>query len=140
MAARTNLTEREVRNHLNQGGRSSLRAKLNEHDAGLDAVTGTAGSELVAANGALDPTIALTFLSIDGTKAYTLAAGTKVGQRKMIRCTAAINTPAGTVSGTFLNGAAAATSLAFNAVDDVAQLVWNGTAWAISLVISVTIT
>ncbi len=140
MAARTKITTHQLRDP-NPATIAAVKAKLDEHDNALDAIGGTAGSELVSAAGALDPTVALTFLSVDGTKAYTIAAGTKDGQRKTIRCTSATNTPAGTVTGVFQNGAAAATGLAFNAVEDTVHLIWNATLskWAISLAISVTI-
>lgn len=140
MAARTNATKKQLK--PTSANRDAIKTKLAEHDAALDALTGTAGSELVSSAGAIDPAVALTFLSVDGTKAYTLAAGTVSGQRKMIRCTSATNTPAGTVTGAFQNGAAAATGLAFNAAEDTVHLVWNSalSKWSIALAISVTIT
>lgn len=140
MAVRTPATKKQLK--PTSSNRTAVAAKLAEHDAALDALTGTAASEVVSAAGAISPTVAVTFLSVDGTKAYTLAAGTVSGQRKSIRCTAAINTPAGTVSGAFQNGAAAATALAFNAAEDTVHLVWDSVLakWAIALAVSVTIT
>lgn len=138
MAARTPLTTRQIRNP-NVATVAAVKAKLTEHDAALDAVCDNVGNEHVSAAGAIDPTCYLTTLAIDATKAYTLAVGTKIGQKKVIRCTAATNTPAGSVAGLFVNGATAATSLAFNAAEDTVILVWNGTKWAIALNISVVV-
>lgn len=139
MAARTKITTRQIRNP-SPGTIAAVKAKFDEHDNALDAVCDNAGNEHISAAGALAPGVFLTTLAISGTMAFTLAAGTKIGQRKMIRCTTAASTPAGTITGTFVNGVTAATALAFNAAEDTASLVWNGTAWAISLAISVTIT
>lgn len=61
------------------------------------AVNGPGASEAVSAAGAL-ATSGITALSVDGTKAYTLAAPTVERQRKTIRCVAATNTPLGTVT------------------------------------------
>jgi hypothetical protein len=138
MAARTNATKKQLR--PTSSNRDAIKTKLAEHDAALDALTGATQNEHVSASGAIDPAVALTTLAIDGTKAYTLAAGTKAGQRKRIRCTAATNTPAGTVTATLLNGNTAATSFLMNAAEDTVDLVWNGSAWCIGLAISVSIT
>lgn len=139
MAARTKLTAREIRAQ-NQATIATMKAKIDEHDVALDAVCDNTGAEDISAAGAVDPAVYLTTLTIANTVAYTLAAGTKIGQRKCIRVKAVSGSPAGTVSGTFVNGATAATSLAFNAAEDTVQLVWNGSAWAIALAISVSIT
>lgn len=139
MAARTNLTTREVKSS-NQATVAALKTKIDEHDAALDAVADTVGNEDISAAGAVSLLCFLTTLTIANTVAYTLASGTKVGQRKMIRVKAVSGSPAGTVSGTFVNGATAATSIAFNAAEDTVMLVWNGTAWAVALAISVSIT
>ncbi len=137
--ARTNMTSREIKN-LNQATAATHVAKLLEHDAALDAVCDTTGAEDISAAGAVNPAVYLTTLTIANTVAYTLAAGTKTGQRKCVRVKAVSGSPAGTLTGTFLNGATAATSLAFNAAEDTVQLVWNGAAWCIALAISVSIT
>lgn len=54
--------------------------------------------ESISAAGALSLGVFVTELSVDGTKAYTLAAPTFAGQRKLIRCIAATNTPLGTLT------------------------------------------
>ena len=83
-----------------------------------------------SASGAIAVTSYLTFVTVDGTKAYTIAAGTAVGQLKKIMCTAAINTPAGTL--TITDPVSAATdSVLFSAAGDTLDLVWNGSAWRI---------
>lgn len=56
------------------------------------------GIDAVSAAGACDLTKLVTELSVDATKAYTLAAPTVAGQRKIVRCVAATNTPAGTLT------------------------------------------
>lgn len=137
--ARTSLTTHQLRDP-NPATIAALKAKLTEHDVALDAVCDDVGSEHVSASGVISPSIFLTTLAIDATKAYTLAAGTKIGQSKAIRCVTATNTPAGTVAGLFLSGATAGTSLAFNAAEDTVHLVWNGTKWAIALNVSVVLT
>lgn len=137
--ARTSVTARELRNR-NPATRATVLAKLAESDAALDAVCDSTGNEHVTAAGALSVTCFLTTLAISGTMAFTLAAGTKTGQHKAIRCITAASTPAGTVTGAFVNGVTAATSIAMNAAEDTVHLVWNGSAWAISLAISVSIT
>jgi hypothetical protein len=136
MAARTKITIHQLRDP-NPATLAAVKAKLDEHDNALDAVCDNTGSEHVTAAGVVAADVFLTTLAVDGTMAFTLAAGTKIGQRKLIRCKSAANTPAGTVTGTFVNGATAATGLLFNAAEDTAELVWNGTAWALGLVISV---
>lgn len=67
---------------------TNLTADLN---AGADV-------DAVSAAGALSLTRVTTELSVDGTKAYTLAAPTTVNQTKRVVCVAATNTPAGTLT------------------------------------------
>lgn len=82
--------------------------------------------ETVSAAGAISVSKKTTRLSVDGTKAYTLAAGSWVGQRKELICSVAANTPVGSVAGTFLGG----TSLgAFGVVGECAVLIWDGAQW-----------
>lgn len=82
------------------------------------------------------------YISIDGTKSAVLANGVVEGQELDIICDAATNTPAGSVTGTFLSQVAVAgTSLAFNAAADQANLVWTGAAWRVkNPLVSVTLT
>jgi 3-oxoacyl-(acyl-carrier-protein) synthase len=115
-----------------------LATKLAEHDAALDSVAsdGLAAasvSEVVSANGAVSIVTPYTSLSVSGTKTYTLAAGTKIGQRKLIRVTTAASTPNWTVTGTFSLEGVAKTSCANSsgAVGQGVDLIWDGAAWVI---------
>lgn len=54
--------------------------------------------DAVSSSGACSLVRVVTELSVDGTKAYTLAAPTYTGQKKVIRCVEATNTPAGTLT------------------------------------------
>jgi len=65
---------------------------------GLTATAQAADVEAVSASGALNPEVPTTDLSVSGTKAYTLAAPTHIGQKKTVRCVAAAATPAGTLT------------------------------------------
>jgi hypothetical protein len=56
------------------------------------------GIDAVSAAGACDLTKLTTELTIASTVAYTLAAPTVAGQRKIVRCVAATSTPAGTLT------------------------------------------
>lgn len=95
-------------------------------------------TEVVSADGAVSVVKEHTNLSIDGTKAYTLAAGAKIGQRKVIACTSATNTPAGTITGTFVAAGVAKTTAAFDATTDFLMLSWTGAAWNVEYNVGVT--
>lgn len=56
------------------------------------------GIDAVSAAGALDLTQYVTELTVDGTKAYTMAAPSVDKERKLVRCVAATNTPLGTLT------------------------------------------
>ena len=92
--------------------------------------------EDVTAPGALDPHIGLTRLAVDGTDAFTMADGTRIGQRKRILCVAAANTPVGTLTPSNLQGFS---TILFNAVGESVDLEWNGTAWQPVLVAGATL-
>jgi hypothetical protein len=67
----------------------------------------------------------VTELSVDGTDAFTLAAPTRTGQKKIIRCVAAANTPAGTLtvsSPDDTTGYVCAASFFFNTVGQEIEL------------------
>jgi hypothetical protein len=111
---------------------SALAANATTLNGGI---TYDQGIEVVTV-GAISVAKKTSNISIDGTKAYTLANGTTVGQLKVLVCTVAANTPAGTVTpATMLGG----TALAFNAVGDTATLEWNGGAWCVLATNSVTV-
>lgn len=88
------------------------------YDAGIETVT----------SGACSITKRTTRLSITGTQAYAVADGTTVGQVKVLSCSVAASTPAGTVTPTTGSGF---TSLAFDAVNDCAVLQWSAVGWII---------
>jgi hypothetical protein len=56
------------------------------------------GVEAISAAGALSTASYETELTVSGTKAFTLAAPTVIGQRKLIRCVSAASTPLGTLT------------------------------------------
>jgi len=143
--ARTNITKRQIRFPISSANRDLLFNKLAEHDAALDSMSGdgTAASleETVVAAGPLNPNILITNLSVTGTVAYTLAAGTKIGQRKLIRQVVAATSPSGTIAGTFKSGATTGTSLGiWDALTDTAEIFWNGTQWTVGASVGVAVT
>lgn len=87
------------------------------------------GYDAVSAAGALSTSVYLTELSVSGTKAYTLAAPSVAGQRKLIRCVSAASTPLGTVtisSPDTTTGFACASSFIFTDVGQAVELVATG--------------
>lgn len=93
----------------------ALLADLNAHEE-VDAL---------AAPGALSLTVLVSELSVDGTDAFTLAAPTRTGQRKIVRCVEAANTPAGTLTVTSpddTTGFVCAASFFFNTVGQEIEL------------------
>lgn len=86
---------------------------------------GAGSNEIVAANGALSLAARTTYLQVDATKTYTLAAGLFDGQRKTIRAITATNTPAGTVTGAFDTDGTATGNALFNALADQLELEWD---------------
>lgn len=66
----------------------ALIADLNAHEE-VDAVS---------ASGACSLNIRVTELTVSGTKAYTLAAPTRTGQQKVVRCVSAASSPLGTLT------------------------------------------
>ena len=79
--------------------------------------------------GALTPAIPVTFITIDGTKAYALANGATAGTIKHISVKTVANTPAGTLTPNATAGAWA--TAAFSVVDQTLILLWDGAGWAI---------
>lgn len=101
---------------------------------------GAGGALEIVTSGAISVVKRTTLLSIDGTKAFTLASGQYDGQRKSIFCSVAANIPAGTITGVFLDtdGTTARTTAAFNAVSDELEVEWTGAAWQVLTKTSVT--
>lgn len=130
-ANRYTLTGRWLRFPLSVLSQTALANLLNDLQSAIKAVMGTDGASApteTVTSGALNPAIALTRLSVTGTQAYTLAAGTYIGQVKQIRCVVAASVPSGVVTiATLLDGSAH--TLTFTALQQSAELVWDGTNW-----------
>ena len=86
------------------------------------------GSETIAAPGALEPAWTTSFLDINGTDAFTLANGIRIGQRKTVECIAAAATPVGTLT---LNDAytGEATAIVFKEIGQKISLEWTAAGW-----------
>lgn len=117
------LSQSEM-NHLVPGQRT-IQDKL----LGIE---GGAETEAVSASGACDPMVPTTLLTVSGTKAYTLAAGTFAGQEKVVRCVSAGSTPLGTLTITSpetATGLAVSATHIFTAAGQEVHLLWSGTKW-----------
>jgi len=99
---------------------------LLANQAGVAAVT----SEETVTSGALSLNPQFTYLSVTGTQAYTLAAGTYVGQRKIIECTVAASTPVGTLTLADAYGTEPLTHV-FRAVGQKLVLEWRTGGWKV---------
>jgi len=102
-----------------------------------DKLLGIAGgdeSEAVSGTGAISPTVPITYLTVSGTVAYTLAdgpAGLK-GMEKAIICVSAGSTPLGTVtiaSPETATGMAVSGVPVFTSAGQELHLRWSGTKW-----------
>tara|TARA_R110001592_G_scaffold178100_2_gene418721 strand:+ start:57 stop:1949 length:1893 start_codon:yes stop_codon:yes gene_type:complete len=98
--------------------------------SGISTLTGGVvyGTETKAV-GALTPAIPVTFITIDGTKAYSLADGATAGTIKYISVKTVANTPAGTLTPNATAGAWE--TAAFSVVGQTLTLLWDGAGWAI---------
>ena len=79
--------------------------------------------------GALTPAIAVSIITIDGTKAYSLADGATAGTVKHITVKTVANTPNGTLTPTTTSGTWATAQ--FDTVGQSLTLLWDGAGWAI---------
>lgn len=86
------------------------------------------GVETVSAAGALEPRWHTSYLSVTNTVAYTLAAGTRLGQRKRIECSAVSGTPLGTVTVADMAGSEP-TAWVFTTVGQSLDLEWQSGGW-----------
>ncbi len=102
---------------------------------GSSAVGLAAMSESVIAPGALNPAIPTTLLSVDGTDAFTMAAGTYVGQQKAIECVAAANTPLGTVTLADADGTEPLAWI-FTAVGQRLEFEWRTGGWKLTRIVA----
>ena len=86
-------------------------------------------SETVSASGALSVTKRTTYLSVTGSKVYTLADGTWEGQQKLVYCTVAAGGPSGVLTPANLGNG---TSFTFDAVSESVLLEWHtSTGWIV---------
>lgn len=83
----------------------------------------------VVTSGAIRPDYRTSKISIEDTVAYTLASGEYEGQAKRMICTVADGSPSGVITGVFLDGVTARTTITMNAVGDWVDLEWHGSSW-----------
>lgn len=89
-----------------------------------------AGVEAISAAGAVSQLTRVTTLTVDATKAYTLADGVYEGQRKTVTVIAGTNTPVGTVTPATPAGHANVTAL--GAIGDTVTWEWHfATGWLV---------
>ena len=92
-------------------------------------VQGNSATPTVFTSGTIDVTTPVSYLSVTGGVAFSLAAGTQ-GQIKVLICTVVGGTPVGTVT-----PAASANdgynTIIFNAIGETAVLMYANTAWMI---------
>jgi hypothetical protein len=129
---RTNLTTASLNrmSDLDQTAFAEIQTKLNEHDSALDAIGAPTIVTETKTSGALTVTAGISYMSVTGTQAFTLADGTISGQRKTIECSVAASTPLGTLTIATPNsvGSEPATHV-FTAVGQRLDLVWLTTGW-----------
>lgn len=102
----------------------------------VDAYTSSGEVETVTV-GALSLNTVVSFIEVDGTKAYTLADGLREGQVKKVRVELAANTPNGTLTpDNFVNG----TSVDLDAVNEYIELVWTADGWVYTVLLGTTVT
>lgn len=83
-------------------------------------------------SGVIDPTQRVTYLNVDATKAFTLAAPTYVGQTVLVIVITGTNTPVGTVTPAVTaptSGATYATVTALGVVGDFCEFISDGVGW-----------
>lgn len=112
---------------------SSQAATMAGFDATTrDAILDFAGTSDTATSGTLSLTTFTTYLSVTGTKAFTLPNGSTAGQRKRVVCTVAASTPAGTLTVTTPEdtaGLVCASTFFFDAVGQEVVFEWSGSKW-----------
>ena len=92
-------------------------------------VDGNSATPIVVTVGAIDVTTPVSYLSITGTKASSLAAGNQ-GQIKVLICTAVSGTPIGTVT-PVASANDGYNTIIFNAVGETAVLMYANAGWYI---------
>jgi hypothetical protein len=93
--------------------------------------------DAVSAAGAVSPNTDITELSITGTMAFTLAAGTRLGQRKVVVTVAAASTPVGTLTSASSHGWT--TISALGALGRAIEFEWTANGWDICGGLGVTV-
>lgn len=83
--------------------------------------------DAVSAAGAISPNTDVTELTVAGTMAFTLAAGTRIGQRKVVVTIAASATPVASLTSASSHGWT--TISALGALGRVVELVWTASGW-----------
>ena len=90
---------------------------------------GLAATPATVASGVIDLTTPITFISIAGTKAYSLAAGS-AGQIKILICTVAGSTPVGVITPE-ADGSDGYNTITFNVVGENATLIFTNGGWQV---------
>lgn len=105
-----------------------IYAYLASGAAGI--VSSAAGGEETKTSGALSVDIPISYVSVTGAVAFTLADGSFIGARKVIECTVAATSPAGTLT---INDAylTESTVHVFNAVNQRLVLEWRTGGWKV---------
>ena len=88
----------------------------------------TLGNAAAVTSGAIPVTNYMSFISVTGAQAFSLAAGTAAGQLKKIMCNVTNNT------GTLTIASPASDTrdvVLFTVVGDTVELIWTGTAWVV---------
>jgi hypothetical protein len=80
-------------------------------------------------SGVIDITTPISFISVTGTQAYSLAAGS-AGQIKMLVCTVAATTPAGVIT-PVASANDGYNTITFNTIGQTATLLYVNSAWMI---------
>jgi hypothetical protein len=83
--------------------------------------------QTLTSDGAVLTTTKTTLLNVSGTRAYTQAAGTWEGHLKTLECVGAASSPIGVVTGTYIRGVTAYTTITFTAVGQAADLEYHAT-------------
>lgn len=86
------------------------------------------GAETKTIAAALEPLWHTSYLNFTGTVAFTLAAGTIIGQRKRIECIGVAGTPLGTVTVADMLGSEP-TAWVFTTVGQAVDLEWHSGGW-----------
>ncbi len=90
---------------------------------------GLAATPATFTSGAIDVTTPISFISVTGTQAYSLAAGT-AGQIKILVCTVAASTPVGVVT-PVASANDGYNTITFSAVGETATLIYTNSGWMI---------